>query len=176
MSEKPLTTDDDLHRLPTDQDLNRLQRTTVLYYLHETNPDNGLVRDKTHPDIPCSIAAVGMALATAPVIVERRILPRDFMAKRQRQRMHPRFARAIMSIRMANARRLDAHEHILRPGRGHRNIVQFEGAIGLNKADGFHPEIIMCQKNPAVGNSIDERDSALRLRVSLFKCLENFVE
>ena len=29
MSEKALTTDDDLHRLPTDQDLNRLQRTTV---------------------------------------------------------------------------------------------------------------------------------------------------
>ena len=31
MSEKPLTFDDDLHRLPTDQDLTRLQRTTVLY-------------------------------------------------------------------------------------------------------------------------------------------------
>ena len=74
MSEKPPTTDNDLHRLPTDHDLNRLQRTTVLYYLHETNPDNGLVRDKTHPDIPCSIAAVGMALATLPVIVERGVL------------------------------------------------------------------------------------------------------
>src|SRR4051794_27016130 len=61
MSEKPLTTDD-LHRLPTDQDLTRLQRTTVLYYLHETNPDNGLVRDKTHPDTPCSIAAAGFGV------------------------------------------------------------------------------------------------------------------
>ena len=28
---------------PTDQELDRLQWTTVLYYLHETNPDNGLV-------------------------------------------------------------------------------------------------------------------------------------
>ena len=73
MSEKPLTTED-LHRQPTDQDLTRLQRTTVLYYLHETNPDNGLVRDKTHPDIPCSIAAVGMALATIPVVVGRQWL------------------------------------------------------------------------------------------------------
>src|SRR6476659_4670833 len=87
MSEKPLTNDDDLHRLPTDQDLNRLQRTTVLYYLHETNPDNGLVRDKTHPDIPCSIAAVGMALATIPVIVERGVVIREFAAKIARKKL-----------------------------------------------------------------------------------------
>src|SRR5947199_3586006 len=86
MSEKQLTTDD-LHRLPTDEDLNRLQRTTVLYYLHETNPDNGLVRDKTHPDIPCSIAAVGMALATIPVIVERGVVIRKFAAKIARRRL-----------------------------------------------------------------------------------------
>jgi hypothetical protein len=45
MANNPTT--DDLHRLPTDEDLGRLQWTTVLYYLHETNPDNGLVRDKT---------------------------------------------------------------------------------------------------------------------------------
>ena len=87
MSEKPLTTDDDLHRLPTDQDLNRLQRTTVLYYLHETNPDNGLVRDKTDPDAPCSIAAVGMALATLPVVVERGVVIRKFAAKIARRRL-----------------------------------------------------------------------------------------
>ena len=48
---------------PTDEVLDRLQWTTVLYYLHETNPDNGLVRDKTDPEAPCSIAAVGLALA-----------------------------------------------------------------------------------------------------------------
>jgi hypothetical protein len=54
-----LPTEEDLNRLPTDNELARLQRTTVLYYLHETNPDNGLVRDKTDPDAPCSIAAVG---------------------------------------------------------------------------------------------------------------------
>ena len=36
-------------KLPTDHELDRLQWTTVLYDLHETNPDNGLVRDKTDP-------------------------------------------------------------------------------------------------------------------------------
>ena len=58
-----------------------LQITTVLYYLHETNPDNGLVRDKTDPNAPVSIAAVGMALATIPVLVERGVLAREFAAK-----------------------------------------------------------------------------------------------
>ena len=47
-----LPAEEDLGRLPTDKELARLQRTTVLYYLHETNPDNGLVRDKTDPDAP----------------------------------------------------------------------------------------------------------------------------
>ena len=71
-----LPAEEDLGRLPTDKELARLQRTTVLYYLHETNPDNGLVRDKTDPDAPCSIAAVGLALATIPAVVERGVLIR----------------------------------------------------------------------------------------------------
>ena len=41
----------------TDRDLGLLQLSTVLYYLRETNPDNGLVRDKTDPAAPVSIAA-----------------------------------------------------------------------------------------------------------------------
>jgi len=64
-----------------DTDLGLLQLSTVLYYLHETNPDNGLVRDKTDPTAPSSIAACGMALATFPVIVERGVLYREFAAK-----------------------------------------------------------------------------------------------
>src|SRR4030095_14876659 len=72
---------DDFNRLPIDRDLNLLQLSTVLYYLHETNPDNGLVRDKTDPNGPVSIAAVGMALATIPVIVEREVMHRDFAAQ-----------------------------------------------------------------------------------------------
>ena len=79
--------DNDLDRPPTDRDLGLLQFTTVLYYLHETNPDNGLVRDKTDPNAPVSIAAVGMALATIPVVVERGVLFRDFAAKITRKRL-----------------------------------------------------------------------------------------
>jgi hypothetical protein len=71
----------------TDSDLGRLQFSTVLYYLHETNPDNGLVRDKTDPGAPSSIAAVGMGLATIPVMVERGVLFRDFAAKIARRRL-----------------------------------------------------------------------------------------
>ncbi len=72
---------------PTDADLARLQRTTLQYYLHETNPDNGLVRDKTDPSAPCSIAAAGLALATLPVAVERGVLFRPFAAKRTRLKL-----------------------------------------------------------------------------------------
>jgi len=41
-----MTENDAVHVL-TEQDLNRLQLTTLQYYLHETNPENGLIRDKT---------------------------------------------------------------------------------------------------------------------------------
>ena len=82
-----LPADEDLDRLPTDQELGRLQWTTVLYYLHETNPDNGLVRDKTDPAAPCSIAAVGLALATIPAVVERGVIIRKFAAKIARRRL-----------------------------------------------------------------------------------------
>src|SRR6187397_991552 len=82
-----LPAEEDVNRLPTDKELARLQRTTVLYYLHETNPDNGLVRDKTDPDAPCSIAAVGLALATIPAVVERGVLIRKFAAKSARRRL-----------------------------------------------------------------------------------------
>src|SRR6266404_5180676 len=78
---------DDFNRLPTDRDLNLLQLSTVLYYLHETNPDNGLVRDKTDPSAPVSIASCGMALATIPVVIERGVLFRDFAAKITRKRL-----------------------------------------------------------------------------------------
>jgi hypothetical protein len=86
MSDLP-TTNDDLDRAPTEEDWARLQFTTLLYYLHESNPDNGLVRDKTDPSTPVSIAAVGMALATIPVVVERGVMIRQFAAKVARKRL-----------------------------------------------------------------------------------------
>jgi hypothetical protein len=56
--------------------LDELQRESFSYFLHETNPRNGLVRDKTRRGWPASIAAVGMALAADPVGVERGLLTR----------------------------------------------------------------------------------------------------
>ena len=81
MADTPNT--DETSYLTPDQELELglLQLTTVLYYLHETNPDNELVRDKTDPAAPVSIAAVGMALATIPLVVERGVLYREFAAK-----------------------------------------------------------------------------------------------
>ena len=84
---EPGAIEDDLNRAPTDQELGRLQWTTVLYYLHETNPDNGLTRDKTDLAAPCTIAAVGLALATIPAIVERGVVIRKFAAKIARRRL-----------------------------------------------------------------------------------------
>src|SRR5690349_11926654 len=65
-----------------DDRLDALQWLTLDYYLREVNHRNGLVGDKTQEGTPASIAAVGMALASAPVIVERGILPRAIMARR----------------------------------------------------------------------------------------------
>ncbi|MEO6030257.1 MAG: glucoamylase family protein [Candidatus Binatia bacterium] len=62
----------------TEGELALLQMTTLQYYLHETNPANGLIRDKTDPSAPASIAAVGLGLATIPVLVERGVIDRAF--------------------------------------------------------------------------------------------------
>ena len=64
--------------VPTDRELDPLRLTTLEYYVHETNPANGLIRDKTDPAAPCSIAAVGLGLATLPVLVERGVISREF--------------------------------------------------------------------------------------------------
>ena len=43
-------------------ELEILQCESFGYFLHETNPANGLVIDKTASDWPASIAAIGFAL------------------------------------------------------------------------------------------------------------------
>ncbi|HEY2370567.1 MAG TPA: glucoamylase family protein, partial [Polyangiaceae bacterium] len=64
-----------------DEELDRLQLTTLQYYLHETNPATGLIRDKTDPTAPASIAAVGLGLASIPVLVERGVIAREFASE-----------------------------------------------------------------------------------------------
>jgi hypothetical protein len=54
-----------------DQMLHELQEETFGYFLHEANPGNGLVLDKTQEGWPASIAAVGLALTAYPIGVER---------------------------------------------------------------------------------------------------------
>ena len=66
----------------TDADLEKLQRESFGYFLHETNPANGLVIDKTAPAWPASIAATGMALAAYPVAVERGFMARAAAVER----------------------------------------------------------------------------------------------
>jgi hypothetical protein len=66
----------------TDAELEKLQHKSFSYFLHETNPDNGLVIDKTSADWPASIAATGFALAAYPVAVERGFMPRAAAVER----------------------------------------------------------------------------------------------
>src|SRR5438034_11280300 len=57
--------------------LSDLQSDAFKYFVHEVNPDNGLVVDSTKEGWPCSIAAVGMALSVYPVGVERGFITRE---------------------------------------------------------------------------------------------------
>jgi hypothetical protein len=59
-----------------DAEIESLQRDAFRYFLQETDPQTGLVRDKTAADWPASIAATGLALAAYPVAVERGFITR----------------------------------------------------------------------------------------------------
>jgi len=72
--------------LPTDLDLDRLQWTTLLYDLHETNPDNGLVRDKT--DLAARAASPPWGWPSPPCRSSSSALVcRPFAAKMARRRL-----------------------------------------------------------------------------------------
>jgi hypothetical protein len=64
------------------QTLRRLQRHSFDYFVHEVNRGNGLVLDKTAPDWPASIAAMGMALTAYTVGAERLFISRAEAAER----------------------------------------------------------------------------------------------
>jgi hypothetical protein len=59
-----------------------IQRETFAYFIHEANPLNGLVVDKTQAGAPASIAAVGLALTSYPIGVERGFTPRAMASER----------------------------------------------------------------------------------------------
>lgn len=60
----------------------RVQREAFEYFSQEMNPANGLVADQTRPGAPCSIAAVGLALACYAVGVERGLVRREEAVRR----------------------------------------------------------------------------------------------
>ena len=54
-----------------ESELETLQRESFNYFIHEANPRNGLIIDKTAKNWPASIAATGLALTAYPVGVAR---------------------------------------------------------------------------------------------------------
>src|SRR5471030_2117781 len=69
-------------KFTVEAELEILQRESFSYFVHETNPANGLVIDKTAPDWPASITATGFALAAYPVGVERGFVSRAAAVER----------------------------------------------------------------------------------------------
>jgi len=61
----------DLSSLSDEALLDHLQHAAFQYFLQAVNPVNGLVADTSRADSPCSIAALGFALASYTVGVER---------------------------------------------------------------------------------------------------------
>jgi len=51
--------------------LNKLENDSIFYFIKESNPANGLIKDSSRPGSPCSVAAVGFGL-TAICIGESR--------------------------------------------------------------------------------------------------------
>ncbi len=69
-------------KFAVETELQKLQQETFGFFLHETNPVNGLVIDKTAANWPASIAATGLALACYPVSVERGFMTRAAATER----------------------------------------------------------------------------------------------
>src|SRR5262245_56419280 len=60
----------------SDEDLARLECDTFKYFAEEMNTENGLIKDNTRQNAPCSIAVVGFALTAYPIGVERGYMTR----------------------------------------------------------------------------------------------------
>jgi len=72
------------YQLTADQSsfLDTLQHRTFLYFWHESNPDNGLVKDRSTRDSPCSIAAVGFGIAAWAIGAEHGWITRSQAVER----------------------------------------------------------------------------------------------
>lgn len=78
-----LPIDHPVHGEGTDAEmLTRLQAETLVYFMDETDEHTGLIRDKTQPDSPASIAVTGMGLCCYITGVEIGCMTRDDAAER----------------------------------------------------------------------------------------------
>ena len=66
----------------SDEALDKLQRDTFGYFKKETNLKNGMVPDNTRTGAHASIAAIGLALASYAVAVERGFISREEASER----------------------------------------------------------------------------------------------
>ena len=62
--------------------LSDVQRLSFKYFLNEANPVNGLIADRNASGSPASIAAIGLALSSYPVGVERGFMTRAAAVRR----------------------------------------------------------------------------------------------
>ena len=123
----------------TDAHLDTLQWVSLIYYLRESNRENGLVADKTMPGSPSSIAAIGLSLATAPVVVEREILSREEAAVIVLKKL--RGARCAHEHQLGPKALVGVANCLLQQRRGiAREIARLEGGVG----DGW-PTIAACR-------------------------------
>jgi hypothetical protein len=83
-------------KLSADVELELLQHEAVSYVLHETNPANGLVIDKTVTNWPVSMAATGLASATYTAVVEPGFMPREERSECRLSRQRNRTSRRTL--------------------------------------------------------------------------------
>ncbi|MBY5350082.1 glucoamylase family protein [Rhizobium leguminosarum] len=99
--------------------VDRLQHSAFNYFLKYTNPENGLVADTSIGGVPCSIAAVGFALSSYPVGVERLWISREEAAERTVNTL-----RFFAEARQGEERHATGHRgffyHFLHMDTGHR--------------------------------------------------------
>jgi len=71
------------HAFASDDDfLDYVQQTSLDYFWYTANPGNGLIPDRTAPDSPCSIAAVGFGLSAIAIGVDHGWISRTQAAAR----------------------------------------------------------------------------------------------
>ncbi|MBY3139520.1 hypothetical protein HFO15_15395 [Rhizobium laguerreae] len=99
--------------------VDRLQHSAFNYFVKYTNPENGLVADTSIGGVPCSIAAVGFALSSYPVGVERLWISREEAAERTVNTL-----RFFAEARQGDERHATGHRgffyHFLHMDTGHR--------------------------------------------------------